>query len=177
MHHISKAAAVITLPARTAFAVASAGLRTTVRLVGWAAEQASGQTGTRSAPEVVVPAQEGRAGRIRKTFGDLYWIEEPNGGGPHVVKMWDNQEPGVVSTLTSATRIYDIVVADFVMAVSFYDEPTQSRGLRFVNLSSGQSVDLFPELSPTSLELDGGDLYFFEGASQRLLRIQLPEPG
>ncbi|MCF6379912.1 hypothetical protein L2K70_20050 [Nocardioides KLBMP 9356] len=55
MHHISKATAVITFPARTAFAVASAGVRTTVRLVGWAAEQAAGQAGVRTAPAVVVP--------------------------------------------------------------------------------------------------------------------------
>ena len=55
MHHISKATAVITLPARTAFAVASAGLRTTMRLVGWAAEQATGQPGPRTAPPSSVP--------------------------------------------------------------------------------------------------------------------------
>ncbi|RYB89871.1 hypothetical protein EUA06_14920 [Nocardioides glacieisoli] len=55
MHHISKATAVITLPARTAFAVANAGLRTTMRLVGWAAEQAAGQPGPRTAPPSSVP--------------------------------------------------------------------------------------------------------------------------
>lgn len=55
VHHISKATAVITFPARTAFAVASAGVRTTVRLVGWAAEQATGQTQARPTPTVVVP--------------------------------------------------------------------------------------------------------------------------
>ncbi len=43
VHHISKVTDVITLPARTAFAVANVGVRTTVRLVGWAVEQAFGQ--------------------------------------------------------------------------------------------------------------------------------------
>ena len=56
MNNISRATAVITFPARTAFAVASAGVRTTVRLVGWAAEQAGGQPGPRTAPPVTVPA-------------------------------------------------------------------------------------------------------------------------
>ena len=56
MNHISKATAVITLPARIAFAVASTGVRTTVRLVGWAAEQAARQPGPPNAPLAPVPA-------------------------------------------------------------------------------------------------------------------------
>lgn len=56
MSHISKVTDVITFPARTAVGAASLGLRTTVRVLGWVAEQALEHTPGRSTPTVTVPA-------------------------------------------------------------------------------------------------------------------------
>lgn len=129
-----------------------------------------------STPNQVIALQPGRPGRMRTSFGDLYWIEIPDGGGPQVLKTWDGTAGSEVRTLTSATYIQDFVVDGFFIAVAFYDDATQTRGIRLINDSSQQSVDLFPNLAPTSMELDGDYVYFFEGSSQRLLRILRPIP-
>ena len=56
MNHLSsKVTDVITFPARTAVGAASLGLRTTVRVLGWAAEQALELAPGRATPTVTVP--------------------------------------------------------------------------------------------------------------------------
>ena len=55
VNHLSKATDIITFPARTAIGVTSLGLRTTVRVLGWAAEHAFGQGPVSSTPTVRVP--------------------------------------------------------------------------------------------------------------------------
>ena len=56
MNHLSsKVTDVITFPARTAVGAASLGLRTTVRVLGWAAEQALELAPGRTTPTVTVP--------------------------------------------------------------------------------------------------------------------------
>ena len=55
MSHISKVTDVITFPARTAFGAARLGIRTTERVLGWAAEQVVGAASDRG-PSVPAPA-------------------------------------------------------------------------------------------------------------------------
>ena len=60
VNHISKVADAITFPARTAIGVARLGLSTSLRVVGWAVEQAGGPP---RRARVDLPARHRAAGR------------------------------------------------------------------------------------------------------------------
>lgn len=123
---------------------------------------------------VVVPSSSGRVGRMRRHQSDMFWIETSAGAAStSVILALQPATSSYATKLQGTENVTDFALDAPKIYYAFYDPDTYQRGLRSFDIATYAVKDLIVGISPSSLEIDDSNLYFYESSSARIIRIPL----